>query len=401
MIKKIIVSLILLGSLAFFEPAFLNRQVIGGIQLLIIAALLALTVLHIIYEHTPRIKPGFNLEISLISFAVLLSMFGANAYHDQSFLISMYAQRTIYFFLIYYFLHQLRPEPAFLVRMIVVIGIMWAVFYIIQWLAYPTPIFGSGMFMDRNTIRISLPGISFAVTAYYIGFHKFLKTNQYKYLFLLLLLLVVFTMLGTRQLIGPVFLISLIILVKSKRIQSKLVLTIFALISLIPIYFIFREIFDAMLEVSKQQSVSVNENIRVKAAAFYMYKFAPDRLSFFIGNGAYSAHSSYGVEMENYSKMFGYYLADIGIIGEFVLYGIVFVIAELMILFKLALYRYPENFQFIRYVSYSVFFSLFVSSGIFGSPEGIILICILLYFTDVIAYDKRLIHAEKPSINLG
>jgi len=147
------------------------------------------------------------------------------------------------------------------------------------------------------------------------------------------------------------------------------------------------------MEVTKQQSISVNENVRIKAASFYLYHFAPNKWSFLTGNGAYSSHSSYGISIENYSKLFGYYLADIGIIGEYILYGIFFIIAELIILFRLALRHYHEDFQFIRYVAYSVFFSLFVSAGIFGSSEGIMVVCLLLYLTDVVAYNEGM-HAK-------
>jgi len=393
MFKKILVTLVVFGSIAFFEPSVLNRQQISSIQMVIVGIILVFTILHIIYDHSTKIRPGFSFEILLIVLSVILSIFGAYAYHNQNFTITLYAQRTVYFFLFYYFLHQVKPDPEFLKRLVIAVAIVYAVIYIVQWAAYPLQLFGAKMFKDRNTIRIDIPGTAFAVTAYYIAFMKFLKTSHYKYILLMMLLLVVFTLLGTRQLIAPVFLISLIIVVRSKRIQSKVVLTLIAVISLIPLYFIFQEIFDAMMEVTKQQSISVNENVRIKAASFSLYHFAPNKWSFLTGNGAYSSHSSYGISIENYSKLFGYYLADIGIIGEYILYGIFFIIAELIILFRLALRHYHEDFQFIRYVAYSVFFSLFVSAGIFGSSEGIMVVCLLLYLTDVVAYNEGM-HAK-------
>jgi hypothetical protein len=392
MFKKILVAIVVFGSIAFFEPSVLTRPYISGIHMIIIGIIVVFTLLHLIYDHSPKIRPGFSFEILLIFVAVVLSVFGAFAYHNQDFIITLYAQRTVYFFLLYYFLHQVKPDPVFLKRLIIAVAIAYAIIYIVQYAAYPLQLFGSKMFKDRNTIRIFVPGTAFAVTAYYIAFMRFLKTSHYKYILLMLLLLVVFTMLGTRQLIAPVFLISLIIVVKSKRVESKVALSLIALISVIPLYFIFQEIFDAMMEVTRQQSISVNENVRVKAASFYLYHFAPNKWSFLTGNGAYSSHSPYGISMENYSKLFGYYLADIGIIGEYILYGALFIVAELIILFRLAIRPYSEDFQFIRYVSYSVFFSLFVSAGIFGSSEGIVVVCILLYLTDVVDFREGQLH---------
>ena len=389
MFKNILVVIIVLGSLAFFEPVFLNRQTIGMIHLGITGIILALILVYSVYDTSKKMRATFVFEIFLLFFAVFLSMIGAFLFHYQSFEITLMAQRTLYLFLFYFLLHQLKPKPGFIIRLFVVISIVWSVLYIIQWFAFPTQLFGANMFKDRNTIRIFMPGVSFAVIAYFICILKFLNTNHYKYLLVLLLLLFLFVLLGTRQVLGPVLLITIIILIQSKRFNSKFVIILLGVASIIPIYFIFQDIVVAMIDITKQQSQSIAENIRVKAVLFYFYRFSPGTLSFLIGNGAYSAHSSYGIMMDNYSKLFGYYLADIGIIGEFILYGIVFVIAELIILFRMAFFRYPEEFKFIKYAVYSMFFSLFVGAGSFALAEGIIMMTLLLYLTDVAAWIKK------------
>lgn len=382
MFKKALIVFIVLGSLAFFELFFFERQTIAAIHLLVAGVIIAFTFIHLVYDKSAKIKARFTMEIFLLFLAVGLSMIGAFVFHEQKFMVTLLAQRIIYLLLFYFLLHQLKPDPKFLTRLMVILGIIWAVLYLIQWFAFPTQLFGSYMFKDRNTIRIFLPGVTFAVVAYYILLTIYLKTTNNKYLFLLLLLIIVFVLMGTRQLIGPVVLISMIILMRSKRIHSKMVITILGMASIVPLYLIFQDIFTAMFEVTKEQSVSISENVRVRAMGFYLYRFAPSNLSFFTGNGAYSAHSSYGIMMDNYSKAFGYYLADIGIIGEFILYGIIFVFAELVILFRMAFFKYTSEFEYIRYVTYSLFFSLFVSEGVFGASDGIAMMCILLYMTD-------------------
>ena len=52
--------------------------------------------------------------------------------------------------------------------------------------------------------------------------------------------------------------------------------------------------------------------------------------------------------MDSYGKIFGYYLSDIGIIGEFILYGIFYVVAEMMILFKMAFTSILRNFSLLN-----------------------------------------------------
>lgn len=402
MFKKILIAFVVIGGMGFFEPSALERPVIGAIHLMVIGVMIAFMIVHAVYDKTPRIKAGFSLEFSMIGLAVLLSFFGAYAYHDQAFKVSLLAQRIIYFFLLYPFLHQLKPDPAYLGRLLVIAGLLWAVLYLIQWAAYPVQLFGEKMMKDRNTIRITIPGVAFGVAAYYYAFIRFLKTNHYKYILFVLFVFFVFVLLGTRQLIAPVVLISLWIIIRSKRVQSKLVLSILIAICSIPIYFIFSDIFDAMMEVTRQQSTSLTHNVRYKAGGFFLMQFSANKMSFLTGNGAYSNHSAYGVLMENYSKLFGYYLADIGIIGEYILYGIIFVIAEVIILIRMMITRLPEDLTYIHYIAYSTLFSLFVSSGISGGTEGILLFCMVLYCMDVAKH--RELEASKistPGVTAG
>ncbi len=388
MLKNIIIAIVVLGSLAFFEPVILDRQMIGMIHIAITGLIIALLILYSIYDTSRKIRAHFTLEIILLFFAVFLSMFGAYIFHYQPFKITLMAQRVIYLFLFYFLLHQLKPDPRFVIRLFVIIGLIWSVLYAIQWVAFPTPLFGAHMFKDRNTIRIFMPGVSFAVVSYFICLLKFLKTNHAKYLPPLLMFLLIFVLLGTRQLLGPTLLITILAIAQSKKIHSKLALSLLGVASIIPLYFIFQDIIKAMIDITSQQSVSLTENIRFKAVVFYFYRFSPGKLAFLIGNGVYSGHSAYGIMMDNYSKVFGYYLSDIGIIGEFILYGVIFVVAELIILIKIVFTRFPEEFDFIRYTVYSMFFSLFVSAGAFGRSEGIIMMCLLLYLVDVSKWMK-------------
>ena len=64
-------------------------------------------------------------------------MIGAFIFHFQKFQITLMAQRVIYLFLFYFLLHQLKPEPGFVIRLFMSIGLLWAVLYIIQWICFP------------------------------------------------------------------------------------------------------------------------------------------------------------------------------------------------------------------------------------------------------------------------
>jgi hypothetical protein len=58
------------------------------------------------------------------------------------------------------------------------------------------------------------------------------------------------------------------------------------------------------------------------------------------------------------------------------------VIAELIILIRMVFIHLPEDQKYVHYVAYSTFFSLFVSSGISGGTESIMMFCMVLYAAD-------------------
>jgi hypothetical protein len=389
MLKKFIFIIIILSSLKFYQPAFFPEILLKASDWLGIFLIFGLLIIYLIYNREKQEKKHFVFPVILILVSVFISMFGAYVFQDQSFLATGYGQRAIYFYFIYFLLHYLKFSVEYIVRIIGIFGLVFIAIYIIQYVVFPIQITQSHMFLDRGTLRIFLSGAGYLVIAYFIWLYSIFKSFKIKYLIFLLLALTVFVLLGTRQVIAAMVLLTILAILQSRIIKSKFLLFTLIGIAFIPVYFLFQDIIFAMFEVTLEQSESVQGNIRVVAARFFLTDFFPSGFSYFTGNGA-TGPSLYGLRVVRYMEEYGYYQSDLGLIGEYTMFGALFVIAVFIILIRVLRTKLPDKLMFIKYNFLGIILTLVTGGGAFGSSgANILIICILLYVVDVYLNNKE------------
>jgi hypothetical protein len=193
-------------------------------------------------------------------------------------------------------------------------------------------------------------------------------------------------LLGTRQVIAPAALVLLLNILYIKRIRSKFLTLMLIGIMAVPVYYLFKDIFIALFEVTQKQTANVSGDVRVRAAIFYLTDFFPNRLAYIIGNGVPSERSSYGILVSSLNKALGYYQSDIGIIGDFTYFGIFLVIAQITLYVHVMRIRLPHVMDFVKYYFFVLIITIFISGGVFGYAESVVIICILLYLIDISFY---------------
>lgn len=384
MYKKFIITLVILASLSLFKLVFIPSSIYKMLEFILPVIILFLVILYKLYDNSFRFKSRFNIEIGLIFLAVILSMFGAYYFHKQDFAITAVTQRYIYFFLFYPLLHVLKPKLEEIGKIILYISLIYAVLFIIQTVIFPAKLSDVTVFRDRGTIRIFMPGATYFFVAYLISFSLLIRTYHLRYLLFCILAISIFVLLGTRQLIGPVAIVTLLNLFLSKKVKSRALNVLLILFMIIPFYFLFKDIFGAMIELSQKQVTHYSEDVRYKAAVFYLFEFFPNKLSYIIGNGVPSSNSPYGLQINAFKDLFGFYQSDIGIIGDFTKFGIFMVIAQISIYVRIIFMRLPTDYEFIKYFIISNALTMLLGTA-FGDAGNIVILCIVLYLVDVSA----------------
>jgi len=389
MFKKVIIVAIILSSLKFFSFIFIPEFIIKVAEWFGIGLILAFTIIYFIYNKEKPIKKHFTIPIILIFISVLISMFGSYIYQNQSFPLTAYAQRAIYFYLIYFLLHLMRIDSKFIIRLIVSFALIYIVIYFLQYILYPIQLTTTKMFIDRGTLRIFLSGAGYLVIAYFIWLYMAFRNFRPIYVLILLVTMGIFVLMGTRQVLASMLLLTILFIFQSRVVKSKILIFTLIGLSLIPIYFLFQDIILAMFEVTYRQSQHIEGGIRFEAARFFLTDFFPSALAYFTGNGA-AGPSIYGLRLFRYSTELGYYLSDIGLIGEYVKYGMLYVIGVIIILFKVFKSSLPEKIMFIKYNFLGIVLTLVTGGGAFASTSNVLIICLLLYLIDLHKSDKNI-----------
>ncbi len=386
-INNLLVLFIIFCSTAFYNFSILGRlpkvaELAGSMLILF------LIVFYIVYSEERSIRRYFIVPVSLILFSIIISMFMANYSRGQSFFQTMYAQNAMYFYLFYILLHKMKIRPGDLEKMFIGLGLLFVVLYLIQYVLYPKLIFDAYIREQRGTIRIYMQGSNYMTVAFYFSVQYFFRTHKVKYLIPLLIIFTVIVMNGGRSTMAVYVIIVVLFLFIDKKVKSRLLLFILSLVGAFAIFLIFRDIFNALILQSKSDAQMGTDYIRFKAAGYFLTDFFKNSASYITGNGTFSGDSRYGKEIEYIALRHQYYLGDIGLIGNYVIYGAFFLMGVLTICVKALRIRVEQRYVYIKYMFISVILSLFTSAA-FAEPDYIVLFCCAMYIFDVSKFNLK------------
>lgn len=379
--KYLLIIFIILTSLKFYS---IMIPFGGGKYVIFMGALVIIffLFLNIIYDRSKKFLMHFKTEAWLMTIPLLFSIFSAYYFHNQSVTSTIIGQHGVYFILLYFLLHQLKPHPDVLLRIFLWLGYVFCILYIIQYFAYPFQFIQSQMRWDRGTLRIFMPGSEYLFTSYFILLGRFFMTKNLKYIVWMIPFIIVLLLMGTRQMIGSLVLASLINIMLSKTIKSKLVMYLLIAACLVPFYFIFQNIFNEMFQVTaEQQSAGITESIRYQAVLYYLFQYNTNPLWMIFGNGMPDILSDYGQSLTSLGIHSGLFLEDIGLFGDFFRFGILLVIAKLSLYIRLLKWRLNEKYTFVRYNMITIVLTLFTGGGVNASVLS--LVCMMMYIADL------------------
>jgi hypothetical protein len=390
MLKKTIVIIVILCSLEFFNFTFVPESLTKLIGIAGIAIIFVFLIIHLIYDQKIPYKLNFKTEVWMMLLAVFLSMFIAYYGHGQAFKYTLIAQRFMYVYLFYFLLAYIRPDKYDVMKMIVYFAIAYFVIYLIQYSIYPARIYSGRVSLDRGTIRIFLPGYIYIVSAYFIGLYQFYNFNKLKYIAISGMVVIILILQGTRQSMAAIGLLTIISILISRQAKSKFTYLFLILIGAASVFFLFQDIIMNLIEVSMEQKEESTDNIRILSATFFLTDFMPNKMAYILGNGVDSQNAEYGLLIQLYKNKLGFYQSDIGIIGTYSKFGVLFILGELAVYFKIFKKRLPEDITFIKYVFIFSFLTIVTGSDSFIEMDGIAGTSLLLYLIDISIYEEKL-----------
>ncbi len=385
MFKRLLLIIIILSSTALYNFTFVGKFSIIA-ELIAIALILGIIIFYSIYDNSFRFRQNFSPFIAIFFISLPFSMLIADKFHGQSMTISLYAQRGIYFYLLYFALHKLKLEPKEFEKIFVFFAIIFILLYLTQLALYPRVILvESKILHERGTTRILLAGMDYLIIGYFLSLKYFLEKRHLKYTILLLASLSIIILIGSRTLLFTILAATLLYLLLSRRIRYKPLIYFLSALGMTLIYFAFQNIFQELIKTALYKDPINTQNIRYKALNYFLTSLFPSKIAYIFGNGADAGHSEYSHSIGLINTRYGFYLGDIGIIGDYVKYGAFFVLGIFGILYKVFKTKIHPEYDYIKYF-YAFTIMAMILGGGFTDSGFIVVVCITLYMTDVSRY---------------
>ncbi|MBE7639947.1 hypothetical protein GUB10_06350 [Salegentibacter sp. BLCTC] len=346
------VFLLIIISLKFFDARFLDNSLLNY--------LLFLTLIVTVFISVPYVLPtnkGFVFPVQLLLIAMFISIIMAGLYWDQSLLDSLIAVAPYLIVFIFFYLWHIQFPVNILEKIIVFYGSLYILLYVFEFITSGTvyfgkPLWGDEFLVSRGITRIIFPGGGVFVLTSFIAINKLTSQDKNRWFWLLLAIagIVIPVMQVTRQFIVGILLIYLYHVIRSIRIWKKLVVFASLVSIIIFLQYVNHPIIDGLIDSTRNDANLGSNYIRVLAGEFFLTDFSPNLSTQILGNGVpYFGVSNFGLYVDSLGVTQEYFLSDVGIIAVYVMFGVLAIIAYLLIFIKSFIIPLPGNFQYLKY----------------------------------------------------
>lgn len=389
----VLLILFLLYTSRFFNYVNWDSTLAGQISYFIFGSILLLYLFFKNRGFNP--KTNFNTTVLCLAAIPFITIAMSYAEFGQSPIASFKALFPHFTWLLYFLFHKYRLSEKSAIHLL--LGFVFVVFFIqvIQQFTSSDSLFGiytKEQLDDLSIIdiaeirnglyRFRLPGNGFiSMIVLYYFWIRIQKRFSYQSLIFILISLATIYLTLTRQILFTAIVtlsISFLFVKNSKMKVSTLVLTsIFILLILS-----YSDILFSNFLLQTKNDVSLN-NVRYASFLFYWGKITQNIFTFILGYGVPNDQlTHFSKEMSRWTNMFGLYTSDIGIIGQWFHYGLVYILIYLSIVYKIMIKLGKYIPAYIKLFVVSTFF-ISIMIFPFTGPLYYIIWSLVLYLCDL------------------
>lgn len=356
-----------------------------------------LCLLFFIANDTYKKRNKTESVILLISLLVTISV-GYSYFINKQKFFSVLAMSFHYYGLMSYFmLKYFSLSPSATIKVVRNISVMMIAFYILQWLVYPTIIFGSAQGdIDDSTglFRMRFVSSICSYLTFFWAMNKFYMTKRFVYLIYAGFGFFPMLMMGFRSLMTlSVLAVILMLFFTSKKLGKYLINAVFVFI--IGIFVIqaplVQDKIDEMFERQKSDQSFDNESyIRWLALDYYESYYESDMVMRFVGGGVPLVTRATGKEQRQnkyqsdieHAMNHKMYWNDLGLIGLSYLIGIPAVLLIVGLCVYYAWKCKSFNLQYIRFTLVVLLLGSIITSMELFRAGNFLILGMLFYYID-------------------
>ncbi len=396
--KFLIIALVALVSIRLWSFDKISEGKINLVELAIILGLFAIVIYG--YNNLDRNKLIFKYNVHFFLWIPFLSAYGALLYHHQSLGLSIIVLRTNFYWLLYFVLHIFNIPKQKIINLMIFIGSVWIFLTIMQQFTYPHYYFYSRDDNDQSIYRAGvyrymIVGHQYGDFLLFYFFYKFLISRKIINLIFVFMGLLGLYFYGTRQ-----FALSAVICLCISVFFVTGMLRIYMMVFLclaIAVAFNYRDqLFGQYVELTANQ-LKYGDDIRLLSANFFLTEYWPGKFARLIGNGAAYASSRYGKEIVKINLYLHFYRSDVGIIGAYNQFGILYILNIVWVNIKGLIGKYfTYESTYLRLFFLNALL-LMVLSEYYSNPTVIPFYCFILYLADKSFEEKKITEQETAS----
>ncbi len=387
-----IIALTALVGIKLWSFNMVSEGKLNFLEIPILLGLLAIVIYG--YNKIHRNRLIFKYNVHFFIWIPFLSAYGAQLYHHQSMSLSLLVLRTNFYWLLYFVLHIFNIPKQKIINLMIFIGAVWIFLTIIQQFTYPHYYFYSRDDNDKSIYRAGV--YRFMVLGHQYGdfvlfyfFYNFLLSRKILPLTFVLFGLLGFYFYGTRQ-FALSALVCMCISIFFVKGMLRIYLVTFLCVGAAVIFKYKDQLFGQYMELTADQLKYGGEDVRLLSANFFLTEYWPSRFARLIGNGAAYASSKYGKEMVNINLYLHFYRVDVGIIGAYNQFGLLYALNILWVNIKGLTGKYFNHENSYMRLFFLNALLLVVFSEYYSNPAVIPFYCFILYLVDKSFEEKKL-----------
>ncbi len=359
---------LVLIAFSFFDAQFLTGRMILYFRLSVILFVFSISVPHFFQKPS-----GFIFPVQLILISILVSVLMAVFTWEQSIKNTLLATIPFLLFSFFFYLNTIKVQVQDIEKIILVYGIIYLILYSFQLAAGDKLIFGSKFQYSAYIIRLIFPGGGIFYLTVFMALSK-IDTLKHKrtlwVIFIFLGVLVPFLQ-ATRQFIAGVCILFLYHFIKDVSIFKKVIIMGLFLGFL---YFVATSDLPVIKEIAYSHETTMaqgTEYIRIVAGTYFIKEFSPKTINKILGNGVPlsgtdSSTSAFGRYTQNLAQIYGYYLADVGLIAIYVMFGIFGVLGYILIWINSFVLPVPKEYLYVKYYLWFLLITSLTSDTIYS-----------------------------------
>jgi hypothetical protein len=380
---------------ATFLPEFLKILRLGFLAIVVIIGL----------GFSFRQGRGFVLPVKLLILAMIMSIFISFLTWDQEIPLGFLITFPYLLWPIFFILLKIKVPIEMIEKVTIIFGLIYIFCYLYQFLNPSNVMFNTGMVDDeyvesRGIIRIIFPGVGVLWLTTAIATTKLTGNDKYKLFWFILVILGLLLpiMQATRSYIVPTVLIYIYHFTKFLSWTKKIIILSVFFIASMFIGNLEIPVINGLIEQQEKTVDDGTKDIRFIAATYFATEFSPTLINQLLGNGMGHERSRYG-QFLKYLNQKGLYIPDVGIIGIYAYFGVIPIIAWIIIGYKIFTYQIPNKYIYVKYYFFYIFFGALVGSTFYHVHYLITTIFALYIFQFTLEYKKYGLITKIKSLN--